>query len=473
MRAAALWGLGRVEYAAGNNGKALEDLGNLTKNYPGNLNATRAHFLMGEIYMILERYSEAVKAFSLYVSLRPGVLDSFAQERLGDAYNSSGDYSSAISAFKVALASSHLGDDSSLQIKIARDYELLGDTTTALDIYDSITKSSSTDYIKAQMDLLAGRLHLSLGQTDQAYERFLDAVNNYPLSYDSYSALVELVNNNVPVDDLNRGLTDYFAGQYGYALDAFQRYITTNPQNDGTAPYYHALSLLKLGNFQEGVAELTNFIARYPENQNWQSAWGEKGDTQWSELGDYSAAAQTYLDYAKAAPDILLAPQALLNAGRNLERATRLDDAARVWESLADSYPGSDLVPQALFWAGIVRYRAANYDKALVTFQRDLQFSTSPGDQARAYFWIGKTKQALGDSASSISSWQQAASLDPTDYYCLRSQDMLLKRQPFDSPLEYHLLVDLPAERLQAEAWLRVTFKLPVETDLGIYRRHP
>ena len=179
-------------------------------------------------------------------------------------------------------------------------------------------KASSNDYVKAQMDLLTGRLDLTLGQTDQAYQFFLDAVNNYPMSYDSYSALVALVNANVPVDDLNRGLVDYFAGQYGYALDAFQRYISANPKNDGTAPYYHAMASIQLGNYQEGVDELTNFIANYPDNKNWQSAWGEKADTQWSELDNFAAAAQTYLDYAKADPDIMFAPQALLDAGRSL-----------------------------------------------------------------------------------------------------------------------------------------------------------
>ncbi len=133
-------------------------------------------------------------------------------------------FTEAISAYKTALAAPHIGDDTALQIKIAQAFASSGDTTTALSMYDSISKASSNDYIKAQMDLLTGRLDLALGQADQAYQFFLDAVNNYPLSYDSYSALVTLVNANVPVDDLNRGLTDYFAGQYGYALDAFQRY---------------------------------------------------------------------------------------------------------------------------------------------------------------------------------------------------------------------------------------------------------
>lgn len=468
MRSNALWGLGRVEYAAGNNGKAMEDLGNLVNTFPDDPNTARANFIMGEIYTALERYTEAAQAYTAYQRLRPGVIDSFVQERRGDAFNSAENYGEAISAYETSLTAPHIGDDTALKVKIAQAYEISGDITAALNLYDSISKASSNNYIKAQMDLLTGRLYLSLGQTDQAYQRFLDAVNNYYQSYDSYSALVTLVNANVPVDDLSRGLTDYYAGQFGYAVEAFQRYIIANPKDDGTAAYFHAMALIKLGNYQAGVEELSNFISNYPENkENWRSAWGQKAETQWSELGDYAASAQTYLDYAKADPDIMFAPQALLNAGRNYERADRLDDAARVWESLADSYPGSNLVPQALFWAGIVRFRAAQYDQSLVTFQRDLFFSTAVEDQARAFFWIGKTQQIMGDSTAAQSSWQQAASLDPTDYYSLRSQDMLLKRSAFDPPPSTNFTVDLAKERTQAEAWLRVTFNLPMDTDLS------
>ena len=465
--AAALWGLGRVEYTAGNNAKALIDLTNMVTTYPGDPNAARAYFLMGEIYMALERYPEAAQGYSIYLKLRPGVLDSFVQERLGDAYNSAGNFPEAVSAYKSALAAPHIGDDTALQIKIAQAIASSGDTTSALSMYDSISKASSDGDVKAQTDLFSGRIELALGQSVHAYQFFLDAVNNYPTSPDSYSMLVAMVNNDVPVNDLNRGLVDYFAGQYGYARDAFQRYKNANPKNDGTAAYYHAMTFIQLGDYQQGIIELTNFINSYPGNKNWQTAWGEKADIQWSELGDNAAAAQTYLDFAKADPDILFAPQAIEDAGRNYERANNLEQAALTWESIADTYPGSDLVPQALFWSGIARYREATYSQALVTFQRDLQLSTSPDDQARAYFWIGKTQQILGDNNAAQSAWQQASSLDPTDYYSLRSQDMLLKRPAFSPPLATNYNLDLAMERSLAESWLRVTFNLPITTDLG------
>jgi len=467
-RAAALWGLGQVEYTVGNNnGKALQDLWNLASSYPDSPNAVRVYFIMGKIYMKLERYTEAAEAFTTYLALRPGVIDNYVQERRGDAYSAVKNYSEAIPAYQAALAAPHIGDDAALQIKIAQVYATSGDTATALEIYDAIAAGESNDYVKAEVDLLSGQLYLSLGQTDLAYQRFSHAVDNYPTSYDSYSALVALVNAGVTVDQMNRGLVDYFAGQYGYALDAFHNYVNANPNNDGTAYYYLAMTLNEQGQYQEAVDAFTDLINRFPENRYWQAAWDEKAYTQWAYLDQYDAAAQTLIDYASTDPGSPYIPQTMLSAGQIYERAGRLDEAARIWNSMADAYPGSELVPQALFSAGIALYRNAEYTQALVSFQRDTILSTELNDQARAFFWVGKTQQVLGDTASAQAAWQQAASLDPTDYYSLRAQDMLFNRPAFDPPPATNLTVDLTTERTEAEAWLRVTFNLPTDTDLS------
>ncbi|MFH1524297.1 MAG: tetratricopeptide repeat protein [Chloroflexota bacterium] len=467
MQAAALWGLGQVEYAIANNGKTLLDLWNLTGNYSDSPNAVRAYFIMGETYMRLERYTEAAEAFTTYLALRPGVIDYYVQERRGDAYSAAQNYVEAIPAYQAALAAPHIEDDATLQMKIAQAYTSSGDTASAIGIYDSIIAGNSNDYVKAQADLLSGRIFFSLGQTDQAYQRFNHAVDNYPTSYDSYSALVALVSDGITVDQMNRGLVDYFAGQYGYALDAFYNYINTNPDNDGTAYYYIALTLRGKGHYQEAVDAFTNFINQFPDNRFWEAAWDEKADTQRVYLEQYNAAAQTLLDYANADPGSSYIPQTIFSAGQNYERAGLLDEAARVWSGIADSYPSSELVPQALFSAGIALYRNAEYTQALVSFQRVTILTADPFEQARAFFWVGKTQQILGDSTSAQAAWQQAASFDSTDYYSLRAQDMLLDRPAFSPPIATNLTVDLAAERRETEAWLRLTFNLPTDTDLN------
>jgi soluble lytic murein transglycosylase len=473
VRAAALWGLGRVEYAIKNNGAALETLWQLSSQYPNSPNAVRAYFLMGEIYKALGRSEEAAKAYTIYLALRPGIIDAYAQELRGDAFTAAGNDTDAITAYKAALADPGIGDSAAVQVKIAQADARLGDATAALGIYDSIFAASSNDYLKAQMDLLSGQVYLSLGQPDQAYQRFLHAVDNYPLAYDSYSALVALVNAGIPVDDMNRGLVDYFAGQYGYAHDALQRYIDANPKNDGTADYYMALTYFGLGQYEAAVQAWDGFIQSYPDNPHWAAAWNGNASlpgrayTQWYYLGQYDLAAQTLLDFVKQAPTDANAPIYLQEAGRIQERNGKLTEAALTWDRVADEYPGSDLVPQALFQAGIIRYRLGKYSDALVSFQRDSILSTVLEDQAQSLFWIGKTQSALGDASAAQAAWQQTAAIDPTDYYSLRAQDMLVNRPIFESLAVLNLKLDLNAERAEADSWVRVTFKLAPDTDLA------
>ena len=64
-----------------------------------------------------------------------------------------------------------------------------------------------------------------------------------------------------------------------------------------------------------------------------------------------------------ARPDVMFAPQAFFSAGRIYERAGRLDDAASIWESMADKYPGSDLVCKALFQPRIATFGTAKIDR--------------------------------------------------------------------------------------------------------------
>jgi soluble lytic murein transglycosylase len=467
IQAAALWGLAHTDMKAGNYAKALDEYNSLIANYPSSPHRAHAHFLRAQIMMELGRYTEAVEAYSSYLALRPDHLDYYTHERRGDAYSALDDYAKAINDYQLALNVPHIEDDTHLKIKLARAYEASGDSVTALGMYSSISETSSNDYIKAQMDLFSGQLLLTLGQTDQAYAIFLHSVDNYPLAYDSYSALVTLVEAGVSVDDLNRGLVDYFAGQYGYALDAFTRYATANPESDGTVYYYRALALRASGLYQEAVDAYSFFIENYSGNRYWQAAWEEKAYTLWDDLDQKQAAAQVFLDFSHATSVLDAIPQALLNAGRVYEDADMLETAALTWESIADTHPGSDAVPQALFWAGIARYRLGQYDNSLVTFQRSLLFSLTPEDQARSIFWSGKSQLMLGDHASAITSFQQAASLDPISYYGLRAQDLLFERSPFDPAPGYNLSVDLTMERASAETWLRVTFALPTDTDLA------
>jgi len=469
LQAAALWGLGRTELADGRYQLALDTLTTLTNEYPDSTYAARAYFLMAQAYSKLNQHQQAADAYNTYSTKIPGVLDGYVQEYRGDSLTALNDHAAAMTAYTNALNASRLDDGLTLQIKIAQARANFGDYAGALAAYDQIFAASTNDYIRAQMDYLAGNAHIKLGQTDEAYARYLHTVENYPLSYYSYLALIPLVDANIPVNELDRGLVDYFAAQYDVALAAFDRYIaaTQSQATDGTAQYYRALTLSEMQRTQEAIDALDSFIKLYPAHPRWADAWEEKAFLEWAVQGNYVAGAKTLTDYVAAVPNSTSAPDFLFTAARITERDNRLDEAAQLWERVANEYSASEQVPLALFLAGISRYRLGDHAGALAVFQRDLLLSASSEDRARAYFWIGKTQATLGDNAGAQESWQQGQAIDSSNYYSIRSRDMLLGNSPFTSPAVTNLDIDLAKERKDAEAWMRITFNLPPETDLS------
>jgi len=472
IQAAALWGLARAQATEGRHVDTLATLQQLITGYPNSIQLAHAYFLQGQTYDQMQRYPEAAAAYQAYLTAKPGVLDSYVQQLRGDALNSAGNYADALTAYNAAQAAPHLDDAQALQIKIAQLHAQIGDYATALSLYDTITANTTNDYTRAQMDYLTGEAYLALDQKDNAYKSFQHTVQNYPLSIYSYNSLVELVNANVQVSYLDRGLVDYFAAQngatgYDVALAAFDHYIASNPaDNDGTVYYYRALTLEQLQNYQGAVDEFTYFIQHYSPHSKWVDAWNEKAYIQWVYLNQYPAAADTLLAYVKAAPSSTQAPDALMSAARILERDGRFDDAGKVWERVANEYPGNEQVPLAVFWAGIMQYRQADYKAALSLFQRSLVLSIAPEDKARAYMWIGKTQQKLGNTTETQTAWQFAQNADPGGYYSERTRDLLAGRQPFVSSPTANLNLDMSAERKDADSWMRLTFNLPAGTDL-------
>ncbi len=359
------------------------------------------------------------------------------------------------------------GDTVWLQISLAKAYAAAKDYTKAVTLYLDIYQTSTNDYARAQVDFLLGQTYQQLGETEQAQARYLDAAINFPTSYDSYSGLVELVNAGVPVSDLNRGLVDYFAGQYGLAIDALTRFIDSNQAEDATPFFYRAMSRRQLDQYGAALQDFDTIIEKYQTDRFWVRAYSEKAFTQWAYMDQFDQAAQTllgYVDYAKETED---APTLLYEAARIYERGGKLTLAAETWQRLIDNYPSASQSYRGLFLAGICYYRQKDYPTARTIFQRALVLAAEPADQAAAYLWVGKTHQAEGDTEAAQAAWQQAVERDPTGYYSGRAAELIINREPFAILHPLDLNYDLNAERPAAEEWLRTTFSLPADTNLA------
>jgi soluble lytic murein transglycosylase len=292
-------------------------------------------------------------------------------------------------------------------------------------------------------------------------------VENYPVSYDTFKSLNELMTAGVKVNDLDRGLVNYFAGNFERALERLDIYIAAGLDLDGTARYYRAATLENLNRDTDALADYSYFISNFPAHDRWSEAWGMKATLQWVNLDDYTGAAQTLRDFAAVAPSDPLAIEYLMTAARILERDNQLKEAAILWETIADQFQGNSNAGDAIFLAGISFYRLGDFSRALADFQRSFLLSVDADSRARAYLWLGKTQEKLGDVTKAREAWTQAQGLDATSYYSVRARDLLLGRGPFESASLVNLEVDLAKERVEAASWVRVKFSLPAETDLS------
>lgn len=465
---AALLGLGKVNYQKGDYQKALDYLRLLIASYPDSAIVHKAYFALAETFTALERHLEAADAYQLYLGRRPGIIDSFIQNRRGNVLSVAGESNKAIEAYQAAIASGSRADLDTLQLKIGEEYAALEDYNTAIVIYNDVYTRSTNDYAKARADFLLGLTYLELGQTDLAESAFRDAVFQFPLSYDSYLALVELVNNSFQINDLDRGLVDYYASQYSYAVEAFDRYLALpDAAERGTALYFKGFSLRNMGRHEEALSAWNELINFFPDHTYYDEAWEFKAFSLWFYLGRYDEASQILQDFVSSNPYHPRAAEFLYDAGRVEELTGDLVSASAIWKRVFNDYPTSSYATISLFKSGICQVRLESYDLALGTFSTLRDASQTLEELSKALFWIGKIYSYQGNIESAQAAWSESANADPTGYYSERARDLLQNREPFSPPQDYDIGYDVQAEKGLAQQWIKDTFSIPPETNLN------
>jgi soluble lytic murein transglycosylase len=457
IRSAARLGLGKTRLQSGDSAGAINELAAFLQEFPESPHAADARFLLGEAQRASGQWAEAIEAYRAYLQLRPGVIDSYVHERIALAASLNQDYAAAEQAYLAALAAPRAEFNEALDLRerLAQTYTALGDANRALAQYESIFQATDQNWRKAHVRVLAGTLLYNLGRANEAYAKFLDAVNNYPEASDTYQGLLILVNDGVPVDDLQRGLTNYYAENYPPALAALDRYLAAHPDADATALYHQGLTLHALGQGADAIAAFREIVENHPNDPLWARAY-----FQIAFLQPYPQDAQTFQDFVAAAPQSPDAPDALYRAARLAERNGDFALAVGLWTRIAQEYPAAAQAADAAAQAGIVFYRAGEIGSAAQRFQIAATLGTDPQEHARAWLWIGKVEEKMGDADGARAAWIKAAALAPHTYYSLRAEELMRGAQPFSAPPAQSFTFDAERERAEAEKWLREKFPL-------------
>jgi soluble lytic murein transglycosylase len=464
--AAAQLGVGRVLLLQSDYSGAITQLNWLLANVPQGETRSTGYFYLAQAYLGMEQYLLAADAFGNFLQAQSGPLDSEILEMQGDAYTKAEDYPKALACYQAARQKRNTGNTDSLDIKIAQSILATGDYGSAINALLALFDSTSNNLTKASANLLLGQIYLRLNESEQAYARFQDSVTNFPVYYDTYSGLVALVEAGQPVNELMRGIVDYYAGKYGLAIEAFDRYLYSNPDHDATIHYYKALSLWNLGDYEGEVAEWDILIRDHPKDEKYATAFLEKATTLYNNLQRYEEAAQSLLDFVALIPDSSSTPDYLFRAARIYELGGYLTKAAATWERIINEYPSSDQAYQGLFQAGIIYYRLAAYQQAQVTFQRLVILALTPEETASAKLWVGKCLEKQGKPTEALDYYSQASKADPTGYYGIRATELLNGQSPFPRGANIDLSVDLEADRKIADQWMINIFNLDPSINL-------
>jgi soluble lytic murein transglycosylase len=470
-RLAAYW-VGRSALEAGDHRAALIALQEFALTYPTDPQLAAVHFLMARAYEELEDWQRAIGAYQAYFDTGDEVLAVYAYRGMGEAAMLALDYERAAQAFADGL---RVAPDNSwvvqLRESIAQSKLVQGDPLSAIEQYDAILSIARLDTYRAEILYLAGQTLMAAGDLEAAYDRYAQAVNRYPRAYHSYLALIEMVEANVPVDDYQRGLVDYYAKAYQPAIEAFTRHIEANPQSyREDARWYLALSLKGNGNLSQSIQQFNEFIEAHPQNEQVAEAWLEIAEA-YTWRDDIPQALETYRGFADKEPRSQLAATALWEAAELELTSGNLQKAALSFRDLVARYPEDESAPEALFKAALLDYRRADLEAAQNGWQTLIQDYPDSQASSAARFWLGKTWLALEDPDQAKAAFETAQRWAPTSYYGLRAKEMLDgASEPATDPASLHF-ADPEGEQALAEDW--IASWLPLTHTLALSAPNP
>lgn len=462
-RAASYYGLGQAALREGLFTQAISALTDFINRYPTDPRLAYAHFLRGDAYMGTFNWQSAISDFESYRTLRPGIIDSYVFERIGDAYLSLGFPDQALQSYTSATdATRSLIPLLALRERIAASYINLGRYDLAIEQYDSILTVAQNNGYRAGIEYQAAIAEINNGQSSRGYARLDAMIKLYPETVGAYQGMQTLLVAGYEVDNWLRGRISLANEDYGDAVNALNAYSV----EAGTVPPQALLLLGQayrgLGNFSAAYSTFQTILDQYPNDPLFGIAWLDQGRTlYWS--GDTVSAINRYAQLATEYPNVAEAPEGLWRAGYLY--ANELNDVERAlatFDILSQQYPGNEWAQDGLLIAVSLTLSLGQNDRAQA-FYTQLANTGTGENRARAFFWLGKLYQQQGQAELAQQMYTGAAQVDSGDYYSLRARDLLAGLQPFTPPANYRFEFDEGAALAETEQWLRTTFGIQQE----------
>jgi soluble lytic murein transglycosylase len=470
LRADAAFKLGQSALREGLFSDAVSALTMLIESYPNNERAALARFLRGDAYLGLSQWANAIADFEAYLAARPGLIDSYVHERIGDAQLALGQLDAALERYRMAAdASRSTVPLVALRERLAQVYLNNGRIADAVAQYNKILEIARNVPYRAQIEMAAARALLTseLDSEKQAgLARAGRVFNEYAETRQAYEAMNILVENGVELSALSIGRVSFVFGDYERAIEAFNTYTTQTPLASIPAELYLLLgrAYREIGNTAAAVTAFQTIVESYPTDPLFGEALLEQGRTRFL-ANDIAGAIETYLQIARTYDYLPQAAEALWRAGYLHSVNDRREEARPIFERLADRYPATDQARSGLALAASAAFNAGE-NQVAERFYAELAVKATGEERASAYLMVARLALARGDTSAAQNALNSALSAAPDSYFSQRAADIAANRPVFQPPSEYRFVFDEGVAIAEAEAWLRSRFSIEQEGAL-------
>lgn len=441
--------LGEVNYLGGNYANAVTELTAFINSSPKDARLSQARFFLAQSYASQKRYSEAVAQMKLFRDSTVTLVGD-ADAQIGDWLASMADARGAIAQYDKALQDKNLAVATRIDIlnRAAELHSKLGGPGFAASRFAAAFELATAPATRADEEYRWGLALASANSPDLAVTHWQHTLTAFPRERGAFNSLVELVNRGIPVDDLKRGLVDYYARSYDAAVSAFS--ASLNGDDNPTTRNFLALAYEGKGANSSALAMWDSIIGRFPGTSQAVDAAYSRGRAL-NALARSDEAVASYQSFAMQYSTDERADDALLNAARILSQQNRRGEAAALYAKAQQQFPNGNRAAEALWNAAMESYRSSNLKSASGSWQSLGQLYPASAQRQSSLYWLGKTATGMGDDAGAKQFWTLAASL-PGGYYGWRAADQL-NRSPTSSRLSFGIDAS-PGMRAQVEKWL-------------------
>ncbi|MFN2145561.1 MAG: tetratricopeptide repeat protein, partial [Anaerolineales bacterium] len=150
VKAGAMLGLARTYLQTGQLQAAADTLAQAISAYPEANSLADLYFTQGQVQQSMGEAATASESYLRYMQLRPGLIDAYIHERLGNNHMAAEEYQAAIDSYILALQSDFIGDSFYFNLRIGDAYLAMGDLSTALVTFEDVSQRTQNDYQKAE-----------------------------------------------------------------------------------------------------------------------------------------------------------------------------------------------------------------------------------------------------------------------------------------------------------------------------------